>query len=122
MKNSILIVDDCKENLENVQELLELEGYEVMATTDPMNAYVMALTWYPSLIISDINMKGMTGMELMHLLSLNTETREIPFIFHTAHSEQAMIQQGLQLGASDYIIMPSCISRLYDSIKQTLAT
>ncbi|MEM8896627.1 MAG: response regulator [Bacteroidota bacterium] len=122
MRNAILLVDDCKENLENVHELLELEGYEVMATTDPQRAYLIALTSYPALIISDINMKGMTGLELIHLLRLKKETREIPFIFHTAHSELAMIQLGLQLGASDYIIMPSCISRLYDSIKQTLAT
>lgn len=121
MRNAILLVDDCKENLENVHELLELEGYEVMATTDPKMAYLMALTSYLALIISDINMEGMTGLELIHLLRSNKETCEIPFIFHTAHSELAMIQLGLQLGASDYIIMPSCISRLCESIKQTLA-
>ena len=120
MKSPILIVDDCKENLENFEELLKLEGYLVVATYDPVEAYVMSTIRHPSLIISDIRMNGMTGFELIRLIRSNKETCHIPFIFHSACSEQSMINIGIRLGASDYIVKPSCLSRLCNAVHQSL--
>ena len=120
MKNLILIVDDCKENLENYEELLKLDGYQVIATDDPRSAYDMSTILHPSLIISDIKMNGMTGFDLIQLVRSNKKTRQIPFIFHSAFSERSMISLGTKLGASDYIVKPSRLSRFYDSINQTL--
>ena len=120
MNNPILIVDDCKENLENFEELLKLEGYLVVATYDPIEAYAMSKNLHPSLIISDIKMNGMTGFELISLIRSNKETCHIPFIFHSAYSEQSMINIGTRLGASDYIIKPSSLSRLYCAIHHSL--
>lgn len=120
MKNLILIVDDCKENLENYEELLKLDGHQVIATNDPRSAYDMSTTLHPSLIISDIKMNGMTGFDLIQLVRSNKETCHIPFIFHSAFSERSMINLGTKLGASDYIVKPSRLSRFYDSINQTL--
>ena len=120
MKTSILLVDDCRENLENFRELLELEGYTILTTMDPEKAYSISKNMLPELIVSDIKMNGMTGFELIQLIRLNIETCHIPFIFHSAHSEPSVIKLGKRMGASDFIVKPSCPSRLYRAINVAL--
>ena len=121
MKYSILLVDDCRENLENFKELLELEGYNVLTTLNPIEAYTISTSMLPSLIISDIKMGGMSGFELIQLLRINKTTSHIPIIFHSSHSEPSIIKTGMVMGASDYIVKPSTFKVLNNSISQTLS-
>ena len=120
MKKSILLVDDCRENLENYQELLELEGHTILTAIDPKTAYSISSNRLPALIVSDIKMHGMTGFELIRLIRLNNQTCQMPFIFHSAHAEPSMIKMAMQMGALDFIVKPSCPSRICNAVDRVL--
>lgn len=112
MKAPILLVDNCRENLENLQEFLELEGFSVIGTVDPKEALQKAQKCLPSLLITDIQMRTMTGFELVKSLRRYEETCQIPFIFHSTLSEPYLITKGLNLGALAYIVKPHCLDQL----------
>lgn len=117
---TILLIEDNPEVLENVAELLELEGYQVDTATDGREGVEVAIRVVPDLIISDIMMPQMDGYEVLKKLSHNPNTSTIPFIFLTAKSEKSERKLGLDLGADDYLVKPYQAKQLLKTIKRCL--
>jgi putative two-component system response regulator len=105
-KATILVVDDTPDNLEVLGELLQAD-YRVLAANSGRRALALALSDPPpDLILLDVMMPGMDGREVLARLRAEPTTRDIPVIFVTAMDAQEDEEQGLELGAADYITKP----------------
>ncbi|KZN48530.1 ATP-binding response regulator [Pseudoalteromonas luteoviolacea] len=102
----ILIVDDIAENLQILQLILRNEGHKVYAAISGEVAMTIAQAHLPELIISDINMPNMDGLELCKLLKQSSDTTHIPVIFVSAERETDQIVEALEVGGVDYITKP----------------
>lgn len=103
---TILVIEDENDILEEIADVLRFEGFNVTACSNGPDGVSSALEIEPDLIISDIMMPRMDGMEVLQELRKSAPTRTTPFIFLTARGERTMMRQGMELGADDYIIKP----------------
>lgn len=102
----ILIVDDTLANLGVLQKMLESEGYQVFAATSGERALSIAGQFPPDLIILDVMMPGIGGLEACRRLKADKATQAIPVIFITALTDVQDIIKGFQAGAVDYVHKP----------------
>lgn len=102
----ILAVDDVPANLDVLISALEGADYSVLIATNGETALEVAARETPALILLDISMPGMDGLEVCRRLKANDETRHIPVIFLTADTDQEQIIAGFQAGAVDYVTKP----------------
>ena len=107
-KARILIVEDDINLLEGIQTVLELDNYSVITVENGEQALAILSesTVPPDLIVSDIMMPHMDGIQLLREVRKVAAWIKIPFIFLTALSEKVDIQRGKQLGVDDYLIKP----------------
>ncbi len=101
----ILIVEDNKSVKDFIQSLFS-EEYQVLLASDGKEGLAMATTTIPDLIISDVMMPEMDGMELCRQLKTNEKTSHIPIILLTARTSLIYKTEGLETGADDYITKP----------------
>ncbi|MBO6517519.1 MAG: response regulator [Bacteroidia bacterium] len=117
---TILIIEDNVEIRENLAEILELDGYEVVTASDGIEGVSSAQENLPNLILCDIMMPNLDGYGVLHMLSRNPETMRIPFIFLTAKAEKVDIRKGMSLGADDYIVKPFDETDLLNAVENRL--
>jgi CheY-like chemotaxis protein len=103
---TILIVDDNPTNLEVLSETLTRAGFQISVALDGESALEQVRYHKPELILLDIMMPGIDGLETCKQLQSNPTTRDIPVIFMTALSDTTYKIQGFSLGAVDYITKP----------------
>jgi len=116
MRKKILIIEDDLNVRENIITLLSEEGYNVSSAKDGESGIKIVKEDCPDLIICDIMMNGITGYEVLELLTKESLIKTVPFIFLTAKAEVENIRHGLQLGADDYILKPFNAEELLKSI------
>lgn len=104
--SKILIIEDEPDVLDNLVELMELNGYSVLTANNGLDGIELANQHLPDLIISDLMMPGLTGFDVLESLKKNPQTYFIPFIFLTAQASENTNRQGLMLGADAYITKP----------------
>lgn len=102
----ILVIDDLPENVFLLQDRLENEGYEVITAYEGKSGLNKAISEQPDLILLDIMMPDITGLDVCKKLVGNEETSHIPIILVTAKIEAEDIKEGLEAGAFDYIKKP----------------
>ncbi|MCC5932655.1 MAG: response regulator transcription factor [Candidatus Cyclonatronum sp.] len=119
-KQVILVVDDEEDLLEFIGYSLRKEGYDVLATDSGEQGIKMAKENRPDLILLDIMMPGMSGIEVCRLIKQDTELKHIPIVFLTAKMDEKIEVQGLDLGADDYLPKPISTSKLKSRIKAVL--
>ncbi len=113
----ILVVDDEKNILELVRFNLEREGYEVLTATDGAEGLDLARRESPDLIVLDVMLPGMNGLEVCRELHLDPATGNIPIIMLSARAEETDRVLGLEMGADDYIVKPFSPRELIARIK-----
>ncbi|MCI5083387.1 MAG: response regulator, partial [Saprospiraceae bacterium] len=116
----ILVIEDNLEVRENLEEILELSGYEVIAAEDGKVGVEKALSNMPDLILCDVMMPQLDGFGVLNILSKRTETSSIPFVFLTAKAEKTDFRRGMNLGADDYITKPFYKDELLSVIETRL--
>lgn len=102
----ILVVEDNPDILELVAYNLEAQGYEVTRAMTGENGLSQASRVGPDLVILDVMLPGINGLDVCRKLKQQEATRAIPVILLTAKSEDTDIISGLELGADDYITKP----------------
>lgn len=107
-KATILVVDDTPDDLSLMHGLLK-DYYKVKVANNGKNALKIAAAHPPDLILLDVMMPGMDGLEVCRQLQRNPLTSKIPVIFVTAKTEEYDEERGLDLGAVDYIVKPFSI-------------
>jgi PAS domain S-box-containing protein len=113
----ILIIEDDITLKDNITDFLKEEGYLAISASDGITGVQMAISQIPDLILCDIGMHGMNGLELFKTLQQIKATSAIPLIFITAKAEKEDIRTGMQLGADDYITKPFDLTELLKTIK-----
>ncbi|AXJ02039.1 two-component system, OmpR family, alkaline phosphatase synthesis response regulator PhoP [Cyclonatronum proteinivorum] len=119
-KQTILVVDDEEDLLEFISYSLRKEGYDVLTTDKGETGIKMAGENRPDLILLDIMMPGMNGIEVCRVIKQNQDLRHIPVVFLTAKMDEKIEVQGLDLGADDYLPKPISTSKLKSRIKAVL--
>lgn len=102
----ILVIDDLPENVFMLQDRLENEGYEVVTAYDGKTGIAKAASDMPDLILLDVMMPELTGIEVCKILKQDPVTADIPIIIITAKSGADDAKIGLEAGAFDYIKKP----------------
>ncbi len=102
----ILIVDDISVNLKVLEKIISAEGYEPLCALSVQEAIDIMNESLPQLILSDLSMPGMDGLEFCKLLKSNPRTRDIPFIFITVLNSGEEKEQAFLAGAVDFIPKP----------------
>lgn len=116
----ILVIDDLPENVFMLQDRLENEGFDVITAYDGTTGIEKALGELPDLILLDIMMPDITGIEVCKYLVSEPNTRHIPIILVTAKSGAEDTKEGLEAGAFDYIKKPFNRIELMARIKSAL--
>jgi two-component system, OmpR family, alkaline phosphatase synthesis response regulator PhoP len=105
-KEHILVVDDEEDILELVRYNLVKEGYRVTTVASGEEALRSARSVQPDIILLDLMLPGVDGLEVCRLLKQDPKTHHVPIIMLSAKGEEADIVTGLELGAADYITKP----------------
>lgn len=102
----ILIVDDISVNVAILENMLTHEGYETMSALNVQEALDLIRQTKPSLILSDLSMPEVDGLEFCKMLKRDPATRDIPFIFITVLNTSMEKEEAFKAGAVDYIPKP----------------
>lgn len=116
----MLIIEDEEDILDNLKELFSRDSNIVFTATNGEDGLRLAIEKIPDIIISDIMMPGMTGIELKIKIHENIYTKNVPFIFYTAKAEMESMREGMNLGADDYLIKPMRNNEILESIYNRL--
>ena len=119
-KEKILIVDDEKDIIELLQYNLEKEGYRISCAYSGEKCLENVKTELPDLILLDLMLPEIDGLDVCKFLKNNPQTSHIPIIMLTAKGEETDIVLGLELGADDYITKPFKVRELLARVKTVL--
>lgn len=116
----ILVIEDEVQIRENVAEILSLSGFKVIAAETGLKGLRLAKMNLPDLILCDIMMPELDGLQLIKALREESSTVTIPVIFLTAKADAIDVRCGMTLGADDYLTKPFEISQLLSAIETRL--
>ena len=120
MKKKILIIDDYSPLLNEVNELLSLEGYKVYTAANGAEGVQKAIQHIPDLILCDVEMPVMNGYDVYRTLEKIPDTSAIPLVLLTAKATTEDFRYGLSLGVDDYLTKPFKIEDLLSTIKKRI--
>ncbi len=118
MAQKILIVEDDRHIVALVRYILEKDGYDVAVARDGVEGLEVARQFTPDLVVLDLNMPRMDGVEMCRRLK---EEQDPVVIFLTVHTERAAVARGYRAGANDYMVKPFELEDLMTRIKLLLA-
>ncbi len=116
----ILVIDDLPENVFMLQDRLEHEGYEIITAYDGKGGIEKAQSELPDLILLDVMMPDINGIEVCKTLVNNKKTSDIPIILVTARTGAEDTKEGFDAGAYDYIKKPFNKIELLARVKSAL--
>ncbi|MEN8171245.1 MAG: HD domain-containing phosphohydrolase [Chloroflexota bacterium] len=116
----ILIVEDNKDVRNGISQYLKIEKYIVLQASNGVDALKVLETFTPDIIVSDINMPRMDGIELYKAVRQNHQWITIPFLFLTADNSPQSIRLGRELGVEDYLTKPIRPKDLVNTISARL--
>lgn len=116
----ILAVDDSPANLDIVRMRLEAQGYDIVSAMDGEAALVCARETRPDLIILDVMMPKLDGIEVLGQLKRDPDLRAIPVVLLTAKADAKDVVAGLEAGADDYLVKPFQHAALVARVKSLL--
>lgn len=117
----VLVAEDEQDILELIRFTLEFNGFEVVTASNGAEAVDRARKTKPDLILLDVRMPRMTGYEACQTLKAAPDTQAIPVVFLSARGQEADVQHGLSLGATDYILKPFSPEELPGRLREILS-
>lgn len=119
-QKKILVVDDEPDVTTLVSYNLKSKGYAVEALNDPNQSIGVARTFLPDLIILDVMMPDLSGIQICRMIRADPKLKKIPVIFLTAKAEEADRIQGFEVGADDYVCKPFSTKELVMRVQSVL--
>jgi len=120
MKEKVLIVDDEKDIVKMLDYNLKKEGFRAISANDGKEAINLARREHPDIIVLDLMLPEIDGLEVCKILKKDEKTQSIPIIMLTAKTKEIDKILGLELGADDYVTKPFSPSELAARIKAIL--
>jgi two-component system phosphate regulon response regulator PhoB len=119
-KDKILIIEDDEDIQELIRYNLAREGYGIETVVSAEEGLALASSWRPDLILLDLMLPGIDGLEACKKFKNSNATAAIPIIMVTAKGEETDVVAGLELGADDYIVKPFSPKVLVARIRNVL--
>ena len=117
----ILVVEDNALNIKLFCDLLTAHGHETEPVTDSRDALAAARSFKPDLVITDIQLPYITGIELMEMLRADDELKNVPIMAVTAYSAAGDDERIRAAGAQAYVSKPISVMRFAETVDQLLA-
>lgn len=115
--SKIMVVDDQPLSLLHAVDLIRYQGYEVIEVSDSRQALKVAFEQRPDVILADIVMPEVDGLELTKNLKLEPHTQSIPVLLMSVTPESSLLQKALNAGAEDVLLKPLDLTCLYPKLK-----
>lgn len=119
-KPKILLIEDEEDIAALIKLQAELSGYKMLVETDGLNGFRAIEREIPELVILDIMLPGMNGLDVCRKIKNSAELKHIPIVLISAKSEELDVVLGLELGADDYVTKPFSPKVLFSRIKAVL--
>src|SRR5215468_10976324 len=116
-RSRILVIDDETQITRVLKTALSAQGYEVRTAADGESGYQAAFDWLPDLVITDLSMPGMTGVELCRAVRKRSQT---PIIVLSVRGEEKSKIEALDAGADDYVTKPFSVNELLARVRANL--
>lgn len=120
MTKKILIIEDNDLNLKLFRDLLEANGYKTVETKEGLNALDLAKREMPDLILMDIQLPEISGLDVTRKIKAEPDVRDIPIIAVTAFAMKDDEEKILRAGCEAYISKPISITNFLETVKQFL--
>jgi putative two-component system response regulator len=120
LKSRILLVDDVKENIQILKAILKQNNYIVDSTNNGYEALRLVKKYEYDLILLDIMMPDISGIEVCRYLKVDLETKSIPVIFLTASGDREILTKAFNVGGVDYIKKPYFKDELLARVKSAI--
>jgi two-component system cell cycle response regulator DivK len=121
MTHVILVVEDNERNLKLVRDVLEYVGYDVRVARTAEDGIALAVKEPPDLVLMDLQLPGIDGMEALHRLRENPRTTDIPVVAVTAQAMKQDRERVLEAGFNGYIEKPISIRAFPDQVRSFLS-
>lgn len=119
-KGTVLVIDDEKDLVELVRFNFDREGFDVLAAADGRSGLKLATEHQPDVVLLDVMMPGMDGLEVCRELRADARTQRLPIIMLTARAAETDRIVGLEIGADDYVTKPFSPRELVARVKAVL--
>ena len=120
MSHKIVIVDDEPANIKLLIALLREFDYDIHGSSDSQQALALIEKIMPDLVLLDVQMPHINGLQIAEQMRVNDKTKEIPIIFVSARTDIATIQQSFQNTTVDYITKPVNFEQLATSVQKAI--
>lgn len=120
MSSTLLLVDDDQAMLDLMTVILERKGFKVVKTTDSLAVMHMLDLVRPHLVISDLMMPGLDGLELCEQIRRQPEHAALPVLILSAKNDPRTIEACLEVGATEYATKPLSPSNLVSTVHRLL--
>ncbi len=117
---TVLIVEDDDAIRINITRLLKLEGFDIVSATNGREALERAAAFKPDVIVSDVSMPEMDGLELLQAVRADKALAAIPVMLLTALDDRASMRRGMSSGADDYLAKPFTRAELLEALQGLL--
>lgn len=117
---TILVIEDDDQTRENLQTILEMEGFRAVTAANGRAGLAVVQREIPDLILCDVMMPELDGHEVLRSLRAASSTATIPFIFLTARGERKDQRTGMELGADDYLTKPATVDEVLAAVRSRL--
>ncbi len=117
MNKKVLVVEDDRDILQLVKMYLEKEGFRTLSASNGAEALRQARSEHPDLVVLDLMLPELDGLEVCKKLRMSPQTSMLPIIMLTARSEESDTVVGLELGADDYVTKPFSPKALLARVK-----
>jgi CheY-like chemotaxis protein len=115
---SILVIEDNLINMELVTAVLEAHGYEVLKANEAESGIRMARENRPKLILMDIQLPGINGLDATRIIKQDSSTKDIPVVALSAHAMTGDKQEAIAAGCSEYVSKPFQIKAFLEVVKK----
>lgn len=119
-KTRLLLIEDEEDIAALIKLQAEISGYKLHVEVDGLNGFRAVDREKPDLVVVDIMLPGMNGLDVIRKMKANDELRNIPVIIISAKSEEIDVVLGLELGADDYVTKPFSPKVLFSRIKAVM--
>jgi two-component system, cell cycle response regulator DivK len=121
MTHVILVVEDNERNLKLVRDVLEYAGYDVRVARTAEDGIALAVKEPPDLVLMDLQLPGIDGMEALRRLRENRRTADIPVVAVTAQAMKQDRERALEVGFNGYIEKPISVRAFPDQVRSFLS-
>ena len=121
-KARILVAEDSADSREMMQVLLQTKGYDVVSADNGMSAVEVAVRIVPDLILMDLQLPKLDGIDVARVLRLNPKTRSVPIIILSGHDPMKYRQVAIAAGCDEYMLKPLDFDRLERLLHDVIAS